>query len=241
MASVDLKTKLAQLTIAVKRTSKILESGKREPIKRHLETLQTVLKETNECKRAEELKKISDKESVSSIEEWSAGIERELEGADKEVARLGEWLAEKERKEKLAAQEKMYKLELDMHERKLKMQAGMSKPKPETEECEAFGNKTAKLPKLVISKFDGSFMDWPRFWGQFTEAIDKSSIAPISKLTYLLELLVPKVKRSIEALPFTAEGYNRAKAVLEDKYGKDSEIVKCYVREILDLERKKIY
>ena len=66
-------------------------------------------------------------------------------------------------------------------------------------------------------------------------AIDKSSIAPISKLTYLLELLEPKVKRSVEALPFTAEGYNCAKAILEDKYGKQSEIVKCYVKEIVEL------
>ena len=25
----------------------------------------------------------------------------------------------------------------------------------------------AKLPKLVISKYNGSYQDWPRFWGQF--------------------------------------------------------------------------
>ena len=206
MESVDLKTKLKQLTIAVKRTSKTLESGKREPIKRHLETLQTVLKETNECKRAEEL---SDDEDIANIDEWNAEIEGELESADNEVLRLEEWLVERERKEKLVAQEDMVKLELDMHERKLKMQEELSKPKPETEESGAFSDKTAKLPKLAISKFDGSFVDWPRFWGQFTEAVDKSSIAPVSKLTYLLELLVPKVKRSVEALPFTAETLTR--------------------------------
>ena len=74
----------------------------------------------------------------------------------------------------------------------------------------------------------------PNF-GVNSEAIDKSSIAPISKLTYLLELLEPKVKRSVEALPFTVEGSNRAKAILEDKYGKQSEIVKCYVKEIVEL------
>ena len=78
-------------------------------------------------------------------------------------------------------------------------------------------------------------MDWPRFLGQFTEAIDKSSIAAISKFTYLCELLSPKVKQCIEALPFSVEGYNRARAVLQDNYGKESEIVKCYVTEILDL------
>ena len=78
-------------------------------------------------------------------------------------------------------------------------------------------------------------MDWPRFWGQFTEAVDKSSIPPITKFTYLCELLGSRVKRCLEALPFTPEGYNRAKAVLKDKYGKESEIIKCYVKEIIDL------
>ena len=153
------------------------------------------------------------------------------------MKRLKQWLVDAERNEKFVAQEELFKLEMEMHEKKLKMQAKlcMSKKNPETVECETSDIRVAKLPKLVISKFDGSFMDWPRFWGQFSEAIDKSSIAPISKLTYLLELLEPKVKRSVEALPFTAEGYNRAKAILEDKYGKQSEIVKCYVKEIVEL------
>ena len=55
----------------------------------------------------------------------------------------------------------------------------------------------AKLPKLVISQFNGSHMNWPRFWGQFTENIEKSSIAPVTKFAYLRELLAPKDDRSI--------------------------------------------
>ena len=109
----------------------------------------------------------------------------------------------------------------------MKAELELTQTKPEIQECSDF--KTAKLPKLVISKFDGSFMYWPRFWGQFIEAIDKSSIAPITTFTYLQELLSPKV-RHIKTLPFTSEGYNRAKSVL-DKFGKESEIVNSYVRE----------
>ena len=94
----------------------------------------------------------------------------------------------------------------------------------------------AKLPKLVITKFNGTFQDWPRFWGQLSEAFDKSSIASVyTKFFYLRELLAPKPIMSIEALPFSAEGYNRAVAILKDKYGKDSEIVKAYNKEILEL------
>ena len=41
--------------------------------------------------------------------------------------------------------------------------------------------------------------------------------------------------RAVEALPFTAEGYNRAVSILKDRFGKESEIVKTYVKEILEL------
>ena len=44
---------------------------------------------------------------------------------------------------------------------KMKAELELTKTTPEVQECSDF--KTAKLPKLVISKFDGSFMDWPRF------------------------------------------------------------------------------
>ena len=119
-----------------------------------------------------------------------------------------------------------------MHEKKLQMQAELAS-KTEVKECEEFTAKpSAKLPKLVLTKFDGSYMNWHKFWGQLSEAIDKSTIA---KFTYLLELHEPKVKRCIKALPFPPEGYNRAKAILEDKYGKESKIVKCYIKDILDL------
>ena len=36
-------------------------------------------------------------------------------------------------------------------------------------------------------------------------------------------------------MPFTSEGYNRAKSILNERFGKESEIVKAYVKEILDL------
>ena len=108
-----------------------------------------------------------------------------------------------------------------------------------SEEAEGHPVKTevlsAKLPKITIAQFNGFHLDWPRFWGQFTETIDKRPVAPIQKFAYLCGYLSPKVKQIVEALPFTTEGYNRAKAILKDKYGKDSEVVKAYIKEILDL------
>ena len=36
-------------------------------------------------------------------------------------------------------------------------------------------------------------------------------------------------------MPFTAEGYNRAKSILKTTYGKESEVIKAYTKEIMDL------
>ena len=94
------------------------------------------------------------------------------------------------------------------------------------------------LPKLNIAQFDGPHMDWPRFWSQFTGTVDKSNIATINKFTYLYGFLGPIVKRRVESLPFTAEGHNRAKSILKDQYnsyGKNSEVVKAFITEIMDL------
>ena len=233
----ELETKLTQLNLAVQRSEKILATGKRETIKRHLETLQSVNSSSNQCKRLVEEQKIASKTNMDEIANWNDNIESKFEEADFQIARFSDWLAENERQTKAVAQEELFKNELKLHEEKLRMQSELvnsAKSKPETQE---FSSPSAKLPKLVISKYEGSYMDWPRFWGQFTEGIDKSSIAPITKFTYLLELLSPKVKICVEFLPFPPEGYNRGKAILQDKYGKESEIVKCYVKEIIDLSQ----
>ena len=60
----------------------------------------------------------------------------------------------------------------------------------------------------------------------------------ITKFSYLKEFLDLKVRKTM-GLPFTAEGYNRAKSILMDRYGKESEIVKAYVQNIVDLPRIK--
>ena len=81
-----------------------------------------------------------------------------------------------------------------------------------------------KLPKLDITKFDCTHFDWFRFWNQFKIQIDKFDLPQVSKFSYLKELVIPKVRLLIDSLPFTSEGYTRAKNVLLTKYGKPREV-----------------
>ena len=230
-----LQTKLTQLGIHATRTQQVLDSGSVEAIERHMGALRSTISEADELKRALEALKIEAQEDLGDIGTWNAEIDHQLMKADEEVGKLRKWLEERRRQEETTAREDQLKFELKLQEQKMKLQNDLA-----TQESHEGGGSPkqttqAKLPKIEIKMFEGSYLDWPRFWGQFTETIDKAEVAPINKFTYLCGLLGPKVKTSVEALPFTAEGYNRAKSILLSNYGKESEITKAYVKEIMAL------
>ena len=210
-------------------------------IERHLAALKATIAEVDESKRSLEAKKITMKEEISDIQKWAEEIDAKIADADIEVERLRGW-HDHQKQEKERLREEQLEHERKLHELRLKWQTELhaAKSEMETPPPASSGNETtkglqAKLPKLTITQFNGSYQDWPRFWGQFEETIDKTGIPSITNFAYLRELLGPKVKKSVEALPFTSEGYNRAKSVLEDKYGNESEIIKAYTRQIFDL------
>ena len=228
--------KRAQLKDTTQKTGNILSTENPEAIDRHQAALKVVSGEVEHWKRSVEAIKIGAEIPFEQITTWSATIDQDLAAADQEVVKLKKWVEDKRLEKKAAQREDLMCFEVKLQELKAKTQLEAAQ---ESEEAEGHPVKTevlsAKLPKITIAQFKGSHLDWPRFWGQFTETIDKRPVAPIQKFAYLCGYLSPKVKQIVEALPFTTEGYNRAKAILKDKYGKDSEVVKAYIKEILDL------
>ena len=55
-------------------------------------------------------------------------------------------------------------------------------------------------------------------------------LASVTELSYFKEFLDPMVRSIIDRLPFTSEGYNRVKSILEGKYGKPSKIVNAHFK-----------
>ena len=70
--------------------------------------------------------------------------------------------------------------ELKIKEMKLQM-------KKKNEDKDMIVNRSiqVKLPKLVITKFEGIHLDWFQFWNQFKTETDKVEISAISKFSYL--------------------------------------------------------
>ena len=53
--------------------------------------------------------------------------------------------------------------------------------------------------------------------------------------SYLKELVEVKLRNLIDGLPFTEEGYNKAKTLLVKRFARTSEVVGVYVGNILQL------
>ena len=79
----------------------------------------------------------------------------------------------------------------------------------------------------MITKYNGALENRLSFWNKYLPAV--------TKFAYLKELVEPRVRKGIDGLPFTTEGYKRAKTILNTNYGKMSEIVNAYIENILAL------
>ena len=245
----QLDVQLKLLTFTRGKTKGIIEKANSEGIERHREALRAIVKKVESVKTQIEQEKLESGVQVDELAEWSAGVEAQQATADEEITYLSETLIQinyktslqaKKCEEELAERDRDKQLQFERAEleQKLEFDKKMEEAR-KSQVGQVVGSpapaKSAKLPKLVISKFSGELTDWPRFWNQFEAEIDLSEVAAVTKLSYLKELVNPKVKTAIDGLPFTTQGYQRAKNILKSKYGQMSEIVNVYVQNIMAL------
>ena len=115
------------------------------------------------------------------------------------------------------------------------MRADLERKIREEERKNAKPEVKVKLPKLEIKKFKGNHLDWTCFCSQFETEIDRLPLSLVAKFSFLKEFLEPKARSMIDGLPFTSEGYNRAKSILVEKYGKPSEVANAHIQSIMAL------
>ena len=175
----DLETKLTQLNLTRGKTEAILHGGNCSHIKRHRDALQELGNSAEEAKRQLETKKISTGEELDEITSWGDEVETKMAAADEDIAKLSKCLNDVEQAEIAKTREEQLKFEKELFEQKLhykELEAKQSASKVKSQRNEQCA--VAKLSKLTITKFDGTILDWSRFWGQFSEGIDKSNMAP---------------------------------------------------------------
>ena len=138
---------------------------------------------------------------------------------------------QRETKEYHLARDREEQLKFERHQ--LKQKAEFSKTQNSTPDL--LQKQSVKLPKLVITKYNGALENWLSLWNKFEAEIDSTDLLAVTKFACLKELVEPRVRKGIDGLPFTTEGYERAKSILKSNYGKMSEIVNAYIENILAL------
>ena len=204
------------------------------------------MKETERAIKKAEGKKIADGVSEEELTKWNEEVEECVDYADNKLLDMYCFLKDNERKSEEKRREDILAFERFQAEQRIKFAELQAKAQSEitqaSQQTAIYSSaetmpkeKMSKLPKLEIAKFNGQTSDWLRFWTQFEENIDKRCISDTNKLSYLHGYLTPKVSGLISSLPHTTEGYEEAKNILKEKYGRPSEMVKGYVREINNL------
>ena len=247
-------TKLQLLKFTHEQTPKAIEKANVTSLERKRKTLTSKVEEVHDLKvRTQELRiETGDKED--DILDWSVKLEECVTVFEKGISDLDEAIKElkkaelraaKQEEESVAAQIRGQKYEEEMQyekaklEQRLKYEKKIEENRKDLKDQKDQGKEphciSAELPKLVITKFKGTHADWLRFWNQFEAEIDAANVPQITNFSYLKELLEPKVRAAIDGLPYTTEGYERAKNILKTKYGKTSEITNAYVTSIMSL------
>jgi hypothetical protein len=259
----ELTGKIKALNFAIKKSDEVIDSTKTEVLTPQITSITNRIQAIHALKEEIEEIKFTDNDSEENIRNWAEEIESRISEADNKVSEIRERLNEIKETERAAAEEtervaidikRQKQLEFEKQKFELEQAAKDEERKRELKHKTELLNKqleyqksietsakeqekstSIKLPKLPVTKFNGNFENWLPFWNTFEAEIDKSDVPSVTKFAFLKEWLEPKVRAEIEGLPFTSEGYQRAKNILKNEYGKTSEIVNTHVQNIMGL------
>lgn len=166
-------TKLAMLEFTDKETESVIAKGHLLLLERQPKILEKRLEEVHNLKVEIQDAKLERGEKAEDVKAWSEDIEAKLvkfeqlvnsvEKITKEIKRK-EMEEEKQAELKFTAQMKENQFEKEKYEKKIQLEK-----KLEENLKGMMSHKVAntKLSKLVITKFNGMYVDWVRFWSQF--------------------------------------------------------------------------
>ena len=154
--------------------------------------MKALASETDHHKRALEEFKLDAMEDIEGIQKWNLEVDAKIITADQAVKRLKTALNDYQEEKTRDKQEKELEFERKLFEAKLKYQtevllAKEQETNPQSQasnkmsDGELQAGQPAKLPKIHIARFEGTYEDWPRFWNQLVEMIDVAAMPSVTK------------------------------------------------------------
>lgn len=169
--------KLDPLQFAPGKMKETIQSRRWDRTEREVNVLKELSCEIDNSRRTIKGKKFAAKEDVQEIEKWSDEVEAKISEADDDVLHLGKWIEELKWEDSQKLEEQELEYEWTLFKTWLKFQSELYAAKfqdhqggiAENSGINSATGLEANLPKLVIIKFNGTFQDWPRFWGQYSK------------------------------------------------------------------------
>ena len=97
-----------------------------------------------------------------------------------------------------------------------------------------------KLPKLELKPFEGEIIKWKPFWDQFnTSSHSDNLISKIEKFSYLKTFLNESASSCISGLTLTAENYDKAVKILEERFGNTQILISFFMQQFVPLPKIK--
>ena len=161
-----------KLEITKNKTEAVLQSLNSNRIRRHKDALHAVVASVEKAKLKLEEMKISAGEDLTAITTWGDKLEEDISAVDLDMGKVSTILAEMDRKELEKVRKDQLDFERELFEKKLKYTKELETINSSNQAGNHTGEQNttrAKLPKLSITKFSGTNLDWTRFWGQFSE------------------------------------------------------------------------
>ena len=248
----DIEKEITKLKYYLEETDELIESkdyGEMEAIEKRVTKISDNLKDL--ISRMEELK-IDEGISPRTVRQWKKDVKAkhshlisEAEKLRKEINREKRDVSDEFERRKLREDTERERLilrerheqERQMWEEKMAAELRLTQEKLELEKT----NKEtyAKLPKLKISPFNGTYSDWVRFENMFVTQVEKKPISDEEKFGYLLEMVIPKIRDRISNLRPGTIGYRTAWERLKKEFGHTKAVVNAHMDAIINLSNVK--
>lgn len=228
---------ISKLKYYLEGTDELIETADIEEIKTTVRQTTKITAKLSELISQLQEFKIDSGVSATTVRQWKKDTKAKYAGLLQDKEKLSDFLEAKEQRSQEQSERRKWEAKQQLeetminerHERERrlweeKLQAELKCAEKRMELEKEAKSISAKLPKLKITPFKGTIVDWIRFENIFLTQVDKQPISDEEKFGYLLELVNPRVRDRLGNLKPSTEGYKTAWKRLKAEYGQTKQV-----------------
>ena len=176
---ISIENNIKMLTLAERESKRLLARNKYSELEKCKGNIETRMEALQDLKYKVQEIMTEKNEEASDIDAYAEQLEERISQFDavissleRAIKLLADSAEAKSRRREDQEQEVEFRRKLEQEKQLEEMRMKMRK-QFEKKEGKKKEDPKAKLPKLVISKFEGTALDWFRFWNQFETEIDQ--------------------------------------------------------------------